>query len=451
MEFLKTYRPFYIRNLKVALPIMLTQAGQVIVQLADNIMIGHLGTNELAGVSFANSLFIIGIIFCTGFTQGTTPHVGQAYGRGDFRLAGNMFQNSLALNLATSIIVTLFLTALRFFMPMMGQDEAVLEYAYTYYDIMLLSIVPFIMFLSIRQFSEGIGITKYAMYLTLAANILNIFLNWVLIYGKLGMPEMGVAGAATATLVSRIAMIAGFVCILFMKYPYRHYLKYFSRDAFRKDTAKSILHTSLPLSIQSLTEICAFSFSTIMAGWIGATALASYQIAMSLSSLMFMIALGIGAAATIRVSHQYGAGHFEDSKKAGIASMHLSIALMGISGLTILAFREYIPMLYSSDPAVISLTSSLLVVVAVYQVFDATQLSSLACLRALADVKVPMIMSTVAYFLICLPMGYVLGFHAGFGPHGILAGLMCGLLFAGIFFYTRFIRLINRIIKANER
>lgn len=450
MSFFQEYKPFYKRNLQIALPIMLTQAGQVIVQLADNIMVGHVGTDQLAGVSFANSLFIIGIVFCVGFTQGATPLIGQAYGRGDFRKAGALFQNSLLVNLVVSVAITAIMTAVGLFMPYMGQTPEVLHHARIYYNIMLLSIIPGIMFFGIRQFSEGIGITKYAMYLTLAANLVNIFLNWVLIYGKLGFEPMGVAGAAISTLISRIMMLLGFVILLFTIYPYKHYLKYFSFHVFKGGYFKELMKTSIPLSMQSLTEITAFSLSTIMVGWLGATVLAGHQIAQSLSSLSFMVALGIGAATTIRVSHQYGSGHYRDAKMAAVASMHLSVVFMGCVAMLLMIFRKYIPFIYTSDTAVVDITSNILIVVVIFQIFDALQLSCLASLRALADVRTPMFLSLLSYYFVCLPVGYLLGFVFGFGVYGVWVGLLFGLAFAGILFYRRFMKLINRIISQNE-
>ena len=447
---LTRYLPFYKRNLKVALPIMATQAGQVIVQLADNIMVGHVGTAQLAGVSFANSLFMLGLVFANGFTQGTTPHVGQAYGQGKFRKAGQLFQNSMILNTLMSVIVTLIMCGLGYAMNFMGQEPEVLKYAHQYYNIMLVSMIPGLIFFSIRQFSEGIGITKYAMYITLLANVLNIVLNWILIYGKLGCPAMGVQGAALATLISRVVMMVLFIILIFRIYPYKHYLKYFSRASIVRSDFVALLKTAMPQSLQALAEMMAFSMAAVMVGWLGATNLASHQIAYSLSSLTFMVALGIGSAATIRVSHLYGAGLYKEAKIAGIASIHLSVMLLSIAGLVIIVFRKYIPFLYSSDPAVIELTSKILIFVCVYQIFDAIQLASLASLRGLKDVTAPMVFSLISYFGVCIPLGYVCAFPLGLGVFGIWIGLALGLFSASILYYVRFIKLTNKIIKSHE-
>ena len=199
---LKSYIPFYKRNLNLAFPVMITQAGQMIVTFADNIMVGHLGTVEFAGVAFANSIFVIGMVFCVCFTQGLTPYIGQCYGKGENDNLAKYFQNSFIINLILSIKMIILMYAVMFFMPYMGQDPTILPYSYSYYKILVISILPFILFFSIRNFSEGIGITKYAMYITIFSNLLNIFLNWVLIFGYLVFPNMVVDGAAIATLIS---------------------------------------------------------------------------------------------------------------------------------------------------------------------------------------------------------------------------------------------------------
>jgi putative efflux protein, MATE family len=228
----KSYIPFYKRNLNLALPVMVTQAGQMIVQFADNIMVGHLGTTQFAGVSFANSIFLIGMVFCICFTQGLIPHVGQNYGKGDHKTVAEFFINSFIINTIMCLSILALMIVVIPLMNYMGQDPNIIGYAKSYYAIMLVSLLPLILFFSIRNFSEGIGITKYAMYITIASNILNIFLNWVLIYGKLGAPQMGSDGAAVATLISRVFMVIAFAALILTTNPYKQYLKYYSKEIF---------------------------------------------------------------------------------------------------------------------------------------------------------------------------------------------------------------------------
>ena len=462
----KDYIPFYKRNINLAVPVMITQAGQMIVQMADNIMVGHLGTAQFAGVSFSNNIFVMGMVFCICFTQGLIPYTGQNYGSGNYKEVASYFKNSFVLNLIMCAAILAIMFAIIPFMEYMGQDADILVYAKSYYSIMLFSLIPFIMFFTIRNFSEGIGITKYAMYITLATNILNIFLNWVLIFGKCGFPQMGVSGAALATLISRILMFVAFAVLIFTLNDYKRFTtlifsskndskqSYKQTDAsepfIEKEKIKDLLKTSTPIAFQGLIEVTAFSLSAIMVGWFGKVALAAHQIAMTMSSFSFMVAQGIGAAATIRVSHQLGERDFASTRKAGFAAMHLATAFMGFAGLLYVLFRSHIPYLFTTDAEVIPIASTLLIICAGYQIFDALQLTGIASLRALMDVKIPLIFSTFSYYGVCLPLGYLLGCTFNIGPVGIWLGLMAGLLFASILFLYRFNRITKRLIFNNK-
>lgn len=445
----KEYIPFYKRNINLAVPVMITQAGQMVVQMADNIMVGHLGTTQFAGVSFANTIFVIGMAFCICFTQGLTPHAGQNYGSGNYKEVTRYFQNALVLNFALSICVMAIMALIMPLMQFMGQDPDILVYAKSYYKIMVLSILPFIVFFTIRNFSEGIGITKYAMYITVCTNILNILLNWILIFGKWGVPQMGVSGAALATLISRVIMLVSFAILIFTVKEYKLFTDLLEKRFLEKRKIKELLGTSLPIAVQGLIEVTAFSLSGIMVGWFGKIALAAHQVAMTMSTFSFMIAQGIGAAATIRVSHQLGEKDYPATRKAGFAAMHMATAFMGMAGVLYVIFRNRIPLLFTTDQQVIPMASLLLVMCAVYQVFDAMQLSGLASLRALMDVKIPLIYSTFSYYLLCLPCGYLFGHILNLGPAGVWVGLMVGLLVASILFLTRFNKMTKRLIAQN--
>ncbi len=447
---LREYIPFYKRNIAVAIPVMLTQAGQVTVHLADSIMVGHLGTTELASVSFANSIYVLGMVFGIGFTQGLTPHVGQSFGKGEHDKVSVLLKNSLTLNIAISLLLTLVMFIAGTFMHLMGQTEAVVSYGQDYYNIVLFAILPFILFFGLRQFSEGIGITKYAMYVTLLANFINIMLNWVLIFGHLGFEPMGIKGAAYATLISRVIMLIMFAFLMFRLKCYNRYIKLIRLPIIEFKNAFSVLRTSIPLSFQNLVEITAFSMSAVMIGWLGEAPLASHQIAMSMSSFSFMLALGVGAAATIRVSHQYGYGDYRSMRLAGFASVHLSVAIMALFGIAYILLRNYIPAIYTQDMEVRALAANLLIVAALFQVFDATQLASLACLRALADVKIPLMLSIISYYLISLPLGYLFGFVFNLNAVGVWIGLLMGLLFAAILFLLRFNRISKKMLMSNR-
>lgn len=432
----------------MAVPVMVTQAGQVAVQLADNIMVGHLGAAQLAGVSFANAILMMGFVFAIGFCQGLTPVVGQCYGRGDRVGAAAMLCNSALLNSIMTAALMAVMTTAGFLMDRMGQEEAVAGYAKEYYFVTLASFVPMILFFNARFFSEGIGNTKNAMWITVTSNLMNIFLNWVLIYGKLGAPAIGVAGAAYATLISRLFAGIAFLFLFFTLKEYKEYVRLVPGHPVSGARLRTLFALSLPISLQSLLEVTAFSMAAVMVGWMGRYNLAAHQIAQNISSLSFMIATGIGVAATIRVSHQYGSGRYYETFMAGKASVHISVAFMGLCGIVFVAFHRLIPLLYTSDPTVIPIASRIILIMAMYQIFDAVQLASVSSLRGLKDTKVPLLFAALSYYAVCLPSAWFFGFFLGLGPEGVWTGLLLGLAFAAVLFYTRFVKICRRLIKS---
>ncbi len=440
------YIPFYKRNLKVAFPVMITQAGQVLVQLADNIMVGHLGAAELAGVSFANAIIMIGLVFAIGFTQGVTPVIGQHFGKGDGRAVASALCNSAVLNTVMAVVLTGIMLTVGAFMDRMGQDQEVLAHARDYYFIIVTGFIPMIAFFNVRFFSEGIGNTRNEMWITIGTNLINIFLNWVLIYGNLGAPRLGVAGAAWATLISRVLGAIAFLIILFRVEEYRKFVRLTPRSPIHLSEIYRQLKMSIPVSLQNLLEVTAFSFAAIMVGWMGKYELAAHQIAQNLSSLSFMITTGIGSAATIRVSHQFGAGRRRDAFHAGVAAVHMAMAIMVFFGILFISLHRLIPYMYTDDTAVIPIAGKLIIILALYQIFDAIQLASRSSLLGLKDINIPTVFSAISYYAICLPCAYMLGFTFGLGPEGVWIGLLLGLAAAALMFCTRFVRISKRYI-----
>ena len=425
------YIPFYKRNLKVAFPVMITQAGQVLVQLADNIMVGHLGAAELAGVSFANAIIMIGLVFAIGFTQGVTPVIGQHFGKGDGRAVASALCNSAVLNAIMAVTLTGIMLAVGAFMDRMGQNPEVLTHARDYYFIIVAGFIPMIAFFNIRFFSEGIGNTRNEMWITIGTNLLNIFLNWVLIYGNLGAPRLGVAGAAWATLISRIAGAITFLIILFRVEEYRKFVRLTPRKPIHLSEIYRQLKMSIPVSLQNLLEVTAFSFAAIMVGWMGKYELAAHQIAQNLSSLSFMITTG---------------GRRRDAFHAGVAAVHMAMAIMVFFGILFISLHRLIPYMYTDDTAVIPIAGKLIIILSLYQIFDAIQLASRSSLLGLKDINIPTVFSAISYYAICLPCAYLLGFTLGLGPEGVWIGLLLGLAAAALMFCTRFIRISRRLI-----
>ncbi len=440
IEYFQSYMPFYRRNLKIAIPVMLAQLGQGTVQLADTIMVGHLGTIDLAAASFGGAVFFIGFACSLGLSFGSTPLIGREYAAGNHRKAAELFQNSILFNVLVTILLGGCLWLVSFQLDKLGQPEEVWPLATTYYRILLASLPFVLLFQAFKQFMEGCGNTKYAMIITVAGNALNILLNYVMIFGKFGCPRFGVAGAAYATLISRIIMCISFVILVYKKEPYNKYFHFFKISCFSKAYQKALLKISAPIGLQMLLETTGMNIAVMFVGWCGAISLASHQIAINISAATWMISCGIAAATTIRVSHQIGMKDYASMRKAGIASMHLCLAFMGSCSIIMLLFKTQIAQCFTNDPEVIELASTLIMMVGIYQVGDGLQTVTIGALRGLADVITPMVVAFVCYIVVCLSVSYYFGIYKGYGAVGVWIGYVVELYLASVMLIFMFFK-----------
>ena len=444
---IKKLVPYYKRNLRLAYPVMLAQLGQVTVSMADTIMVGRVGTTELAASAFANSIFIIIFIFSLGFSLGITPLIGNAFGKKQNKKITVLFQNGLLVNILLSLLLMVLFMPLAPALRWMNQPPDVVEMAIPYYLILMVSALPSAVFFAYRQFGEGIGNTKIAMWITLLGNVVNIFFNYLLIYGKFGFPEMGLIGAGIGTLIARISMAVAFIWVVQKRSIFEPYRRYFSKENFQKLACIRLIKTSFPISGQLLVEVLSFSVSAIMVGWINKENLAAHQIALTMASGTFMLALGVASATTIRISHQFGSGHYKATKVAAIAAMHLAVILMSFNAAMFFIFRNQIPMIFSTDPVVIRIAAQLLIVAGFFQIFDGLQIVGLSALRGLADVKAAMYIAAISYIVICLPLAYLFGFPLHLGTVGVWIGLAIGLVIAALAYRARFNYFMKKYIK----
>ncbi|MDD2304638.1 MAG: MATE family efflux transporter [Prolixibacteraceae bacterium] len=438
------YIPVYRKNLTLAIPVIFSQLGQVTVNLADNMMVGHVGTTELAAASFAINVFHIGMLFGLGITLGLTPLVGQSFSARNKRNTASWFKNGVLVYFAASIVLSIFMSALVLFMDRMGQSDDVVQKAIPYYLIQVSSLVPLMLFFSVKQFFEGIGNTKIAMVITIGANLLNIGLNYVLIYGKMGFPAFGLNGAGFATLISRIIMPIVFVLIILKQKDFKGYLTEALHSGFEKLKIRRIISIGLPIGLQMVIEILAFSLGAIMLGWISKESLAGHQVAISMAAMTYMISFGLASGTTIRVSHAFGEHDLKEVKHAVYASLHMVIAFMSLMGILFILLRNQVPFLFTSDPNVIKVAAGLLIVGAFFQIFDGIQVVLLGALRGIADVRIPMFMAFFSYIVVSLPISYLLAFVFNFGYSGVWIGFVFGLSTAAVLFG---LRLRNQIHK----
>lgn len=447
MRILKNYIPFYKNNLKIALPIVLTQVGGGIVALMDNVMVGHLGAVELASVAFANSIFVLGQVFVMGSVMGLTPLVGQAYVQSDLDRVKSLFYNALVFVCILGSIITFILGLIYPFFDHMGQDTNVVRWAKPYFLLQVFSLLPLLIFCLFKQFLEGLGNTKVAMIITLVANLINIILNYLLIYGKFGFPYWGVVGAGVATLISRILMAVCFFIYVRTNNFWWNYLKGVTVDLFQAKKVWTVARVGMPIGGHMLLECTAFALSAIMVGWLGAVPLAGNQIAQNISHLTFMLVVGIGSATTIRVSHRLGEKNFYALRMAGKASIHLCLLTNTIMAIFMIVFSRQIPRIFTTDMAVIDAAAPLLVLAGLFQISDGLQTVGASILRGLTDVKRPVIYAFISYICINLPLGYLLAFMLHMGAPGIWVGFIVGLSIAAILFHVRCNRQINRLEK----
>lgn len=434
---LEKYYPHYRSLLKLAVPLVLTQAGHMTVQLVDNAMVGHVGTAELAAASFANNIYILIMLFGLGIFLGITPLVSRARGANDDVRVAALIKDGFALSGLLLAGVTAIAWSLSWLMPYMGQTDEVLRLSIPYYRILVLSTIPFLLFVLLKQIGEGLSNTVMAMAATITANLINIGLNYVLIFGKLGFPELGLMGAGYATLIARATMplflYAGFMRLKSI----RPYFSLMREARATRQGIQSIFTVGLPISIQLLLEVLAFSFSAVMMGWLGSVSLASHQVAMGLASFTFMIANGVAMATTIRVSFQLGMRDFENLARVCYSSIQLVLAYMGMCGLGFLLLRHTLPYIFTSDARVIDQAASLLMIAAIFQLFDGLQTVCLGILRGFEDVKAPMFFSGFSYIVVGVSVSYLCAFTLGMGAEGIWYGFVAGLASAGTLLFLR--------------
>ena len=453
----RTYLPYYKRNLKVAFPVMLTQFGAALVGLADSIMVGHYGTTDLAAVSFSNAIFFTVMVFSMGAMMGITPVVGYVHGALEkfnnespeyeqaHQQISSYFTNGWIVMGIISLLSLVLLTPCIPLLEHFGQEPEVVSCARPYYILIVLSIVPFMLFCFFRQFLEGLGNTWVAMVITIGCNLLNIGLNWILIFGHCGFAPMGAEGAGYATLISRTLMPICFFSAMWIKSDWRRYIQAMKIQLIRSKEVMHLIKVGIPIGLQSFAEASLFTASFVIIGWISKEALAAHHIANQMCDLTFMLALGIGSATTIRVSHQLGKGDLQAVRMASHASVHLCL-LMNTIGAAIMIFgRNYIPYIFTDDPEVVPIASTLLLIGGLFQYADGLQCIGAAMLRGIQDVRVPMRIAIIAYIIVGLPLGLYLAFPMGLGAKGMWLAFILALAIPALLFHIRFAKQLKRI------
>lgn len=417
---------------------MLGQLGIIIVGFADNIMVGHHSSIELAAASFVNNFFNLTFLFGLGFSYGLTPIIGGLFAEKQLQKAGEVLKNSLFINGAMGLLLSLIMLLLLCNLDVLHQPEELIPYIVPYYILQLFSVFITMEFNAFKQFSDGTTDTLTPMWIMLSTNMLNIVGNYVLIYGHFGAPEWGLVGAGVSTLLSRVVAFGVFLYLFLLKPKYAAYREGFSAGRINRANLRKLFRLGLPVGFQMGVESGSFNLSVIMMGWIGSAALAAHQVVGVITTLGFMIYYGIAAAVTIRVSQFRQWNDMLNVRRATFAGFHLILAVAVVVMLAILLFRERIGYLFTDEEEVVRLVALLCWSVILYQVGDGLQIVFANALRGLSDVNYMAWMAFLCHFGLALPMAYVCGFVLDWGPIGIWSGFPLSLTSLGLLLYGRF-------------
>jgi MATE family multidrug resistance protein len=449
------YTKEFSYNFKLAYPIILGMLGHTLIGIVDNIMVGKLGATELAAVSLGNSFIFIAMSLGIGFSTAITPLIAEADSEKDEKKIRSIFHHGLLLCTILGIALFAIIVLAKPIMLLMHQPIEVVEMAYPYIDWVAFSLIPVIIYQGYKQFADGLSKTKYSMYAIFMANVVHIFFNYVLIYGIWIFPKLGILGAALGTVISRIMMVVFMHYILKYDKNIKKYFKDFSFKEIKKSVLKKIVNLGTPSAMQMLFEVSLFTAAIWLSGSIGKTSQAANQIALTLATMTFMFAMGLSVTAMIRISNQKGLNDYIKLVVVAKSIFLLAIIIEIIFALFFIVFHNYLPPLFLNleninqaidNKEVIEIAAQLLLVAAVFQISDGIQVVVLGALRGLQDVKVPMYITFVAYWVIGFPISFYLGLYTELKATGIWIGLLAGLTVAAIFLYIRFNYLTKKLV-----
>lgn len=452
---------------------MITQMGQISVNIVDNIMVGGLGgkydniqdevlgKTSLAAASLGNSLFFAILVFAFGFSFALSPLIAAEDSKGDKKMAANYFSHSFVLNVTLSIGLFLLITFLKPLMYYMGQPADVVEKCIPYLTIMTFSMIPLMIFQTFRQLSEGLSLTIPVTIATILSNVINLVLNYGWVYGNWGFPRLEVAGAAWGTFVARVVMMIFLVVVLMNFKKTKEVLQQVSFKNFQKRIFQKIAGIGIPTALTSFFEMSAFSLAAFICGYtftnsiadqeLAKVNLAAHQIAINLASTTFMMCTGIGVAATVRIGNQLGLKDYKTLREAGWSCILMVISFMILCGILFIAFRYQLPTIYLDNQDVINLAAQLLIIASLFQMSDGVQLVLLGALRGMMDVKIPSILTFVSYWLIAIPIGVTLAIVFEMRAFGMWIGLGIGLTASAVFLMIRYNRQTKKLIRDNPQ
>jgi len=439
------------RTLHLAFPIILGEVAQMMLGIIDTAMVGAVGYKQLAAAALVMSVINIPYVFGIGITISVSQMVSMAHGRRDGKLVSHYLFNGFWLCAISALVISLAIELSKNILFHLGQDAEVARLALPYLQIMGWSVIPMLLFLSLKQFTDGLEFTKTAMILSLSALPLNAFLNWLFIYGNWGFPRMELMGAGLGTLITRIFIFVVLALIILYHRIFKRYIAVRSKVwKLKRQTIKELLHIGIPSSFQITMEAGAFAISGILIGTIGAVEQAAHQIALSLASLTFMVSMGLSQAGSIRVSNAFGRNDKVAIRQIGTSTIFMALIYGSFCALIFILFRHQLPFVFNDDHEVVLMAAYLLLFAALFQISDSTQAVSAGLLRGIKDVKIPTVFVLIAYWAIGIPVGCLLAFYFKMGAAGIWTGFIAGLTFSALFLSFRFKKMSKKNSVLNQ-
>jgi len=420
------------QTMKLAVPLMIGQVSQMLLGVADALMVGKLGVTELAALTFVNSLFHLPLVFGIGLLSSVSVLTSNARGAGNSAAARASCRHGLYLSLLLGVVMFLGAWILSGYLGLFGQPIEVSAISKTYFLVLVASVVPALASISLKNHADAMDRPWPPFWIFLAGVVLNIGLNWVMIFGKLGCPALGMEGAAWATLISRWCIVFAMLGWLETNRALKEWVPYrWFRAPVSKDM-RELLALGFPASVQMLFEVSAFSLAGLMMGRFGATAMAAHQIAITLAATAFMMPLGLSMALTVRVGEAFGSGEIRRLRRIALSGWGMALAYASAAAVVFILFGKVMSGWFSGESAVVNLSAQLLVIVGVFQIVDGLQVASSAMLRGLKDTRLPAVIGFISYWLIGIPCGLLLGLALGWDAAGVWWGLALGLLAASL-------------------
>ena len=453
MNLLQEYTKEFSYNLKLAYPVIIGMIGHTLVGFVDNAMVGQLGTSELAAISLGNSFVFLAMAFGIGFSTAITPLIAESDAKKNKSNTKSILSNGILVCIFLGAVLMIIVLIAKPIIYYMGQSEEVVNLAYPYITLVAISLFPLIIFQSFKQFSDGLSFTKIAMISTVIANLINVVINYILIYGKFGFPKLELVGAGIGTLISRFIMVLIIIYLIKSNPKINQYLDNLFSLKYSSIITKKIINLGYPSALQMMFEVGFFISGIWVCGIIGINYQAANQIALNLSSLTFMVALGLSVAATIRIGNQKGLNDYKNLKRIAISIFLITILIELIFALIFIIFSDLLPWLYLENNnnfdvlETVSLASKLLIIVALFQIFDGIQIVAQGALRGIQDVKIPSMICFLSYIIFGVPIMIYLGLYTDLKATGVWIGFLIGLMIASILLSIRFFNKCNNEIK----